>query len=79
MKKCSVIGGKFLEAFQNHVAPCSQTNIPFEPKEHSFTEVLNRLKKQNDKEKIILHTSYRVRFRNKIKTFQEGHGLIKLT
>ena len=64
MKKCSGIGGEFLEAFQNHVASCCQTNIPFEPKEHNFTEVLNRLKKQNDKEKIILHTSRRVRFRH---------------
>ena len=40
--------------------------------------MLNRLNKQNDKEKIIVHKSCRVRFRNKIKTFQEKHGIIDL-
>ena len=47
-------------------------------KKHDFTEVLNRLNKQNDKEKIIVHKSCRVSFRNKIKTFQEKHGIIDL-
>ena len=41
--------------------------------------MLNKLNKQNYKEKIIVHTSCRVNFRNKIKTFQERYGLINLS
>ena len=68
-----------MEAFQNQAASWSQINVPFELKEHNFSEVLNRLNKQNDKEKIIVHASCRVSFRNKIKTFQERYGLINLS
>ena len=39
---------------------------------------LTRLNKQNDKGKIIVHTSCRISFRNKKKTFQKRHGLINL-
>ena len=74
-EKRSGIGGKGLQAFRNQASSWSQINIPFELKEHNFTEVLNRLNKQNDKEKIIVHISCRVSFRNKIKTFQERYGL----
>ena len=77
-EKCSGIGGEGLEAIRNQ-APKSQVNIPFELKEHNFTEVLNRLNKQNDTEKIIVHTSCRVSFRNNIRTFQERYGLINLS
>ena len=78
-EKCSEIGGEGLEAFRNQAASWSQINIQFELKEHNFTEVLNRLNKQNDKEKVIVHTSCRVGFRNKVKTFQERYGLINLS
>ena len=56
----------------------SKINIQFELKEHNFTEMLNRLNKQNDKikEKEIDHKSCRVSFRNKIKAFQESNVLI---
>ena len=77
-EKCSGIGGEGLEAFRNQAASWFKINIPFELKEHNFTEVLNGLNKQNDKEKVIVHTC-RVGFRNKIKTFQERYGLISLS
>ena len=50
-------------------------------KEHNFTEMLNRLNKQNDKikGKGIDHTSRSVNFRNKMKAFQERHVLIDLS
>ena len=43
-EKCCGIGGEGLQAFQNQAASWSQIIIPFELKERSFTEVLNRLK-----------------------------------
>ena len=64
-KKCSGIGVEGFEASQNQAALWFQINIPFELKEHSFTEVLYKLHKENDKEKLIVLTSCR----NKIKTF----------
>ena len=59
----------------------SKINIQFELKEHNFTEMLNRLNKQNDKikEKSIDHTSCRVCFRNKFKAPPEKHGLTDLS
>ena len=72
------IGGEDLETFRNQAASWSQINIPFELKEHNFTEVLIRLNKQNDKEKIIVHTLCGVSFRSKIKAFQKRHGLVNL-
>ena len=77
--KCSGIYGEGLEAFQNQTASWCQIDIPFELKEHNFTEVLIRLNKQNDKEKVIVHALCQVNFRNKIKIFQERHGLINLS
>ena len=47
------IGGECLEAFRNQAASWFQMNIPFELKEHNFTEVLNRINK-NYREKNIL-------------------------
>lgn len=50
----------------------SQINVSFELEEHSFTEVLNSLNgfdKQHYKQKIIVHISCRVSFRNKNKTW----------
>ena len=50
----------------------SQINVSFELEEHSFTEVLNSLNgfdKQHYKQKIIVHISYRVSFRNTNKTW----------
>ena len=67
-----------LEVFRNQVTSWFQINIPFELKEHNFTKVPNKLNKQNDKEKIIVHTSCHVSFRNK-KTFHQIHELIKLS
>ena len=64
-KKYSGIGVKGFEASQNQAALWFQINIPFELKEHSFAEVLYKLHKENDKEKLIVLTSCR----NKIKTF----------
>ena len=58
-----------METFQNQAASWFQINISFELKEHSFTEVLNRLNKHNDKEKFIVYTS---------KTFKERHGFNNL-
>ena len=78
-KKCSGICGEGLEAFQNQGTSWSQINTPFELKEHNFTALLNRLNKQNYKEKIIVRTSCRVSFRNKIMTFEERYGLIILS
>ena len=45
------------KVFRNQVTSWFQINIPFELKEHNFTKVPNKLNKQNDKEKIIVHTS----------------------
>ena len=71
--------GEGIEAFRNQVASWFQIYIPFELKEHNFTEVINKLNKQNDREKIVVHTLCHVSFRNKIKTFHQIHGLIKLS
>ena len=62
---------KSSETFQNQAVSWSQINVSFELEEHSFTEVLNSLNgfgKLHYKQKIIVHISYRVSFRNKNKT-----------
>ena len=70
-EKWSGIDAESLEAFQNQAVSWSQINVSFELEEHSFNEVLNSLNgfdKQHYKQKIIVHISYRVSFRNKNKT-----------
>ena len=76
--KCSGIGKEGFETFQEQATSWSQIKVPFELKEHNFTEVLLRLEKHDGKEKIVVHQSCRTNFRNKIKKFQERHGLINV-
>ena len=52
-KKCSGIGGEGLDAFRNQAASWSQINIPFELKEHSFTEMLKDLTNKPTKKRLL--------------------------
>ena len=57
----------------------SQIQIPLEVNENPYTEVLGRLEQypQNDGDiDIVLHSTYRIKFRNRIANFQERFGTI---